>query len=464
MTAPGRDVGRDPLRVRAGGPVQEADVVVVGAGAAGLSLAWRLVAPAQGAPGRSGRRAGARSAPEVLLVEPPPGPVRSPARTWCFWEEGAGEFDDLLTASWTRLSVTGADGDTASGTCAATYKMLRSADYTRRLEARLAESGRVRRVAGTVRAAYDVPGGAEAAAVDSGGRPFRVRGGWVFDSRPPRRLPPARTTLLQHFRGWFLRTPRPRFDASTARLMDFRTEQPHRGLAFVYLLPLAADAALVEYTVFSSSLLPGDAYDRALRRYAEETGLGPYSVTGTEQGVIPMTDGRFPRRPGRRVLSIGGAGGATRPATGYTFAALQRQTRHVAASLREGRTPVPPDPHRPRHRGMDAVLLRALAAGRVDGAAFFTGLFRRNSLESVVRFLDGRSTLAEEWAIGLRTPVVPMLGTLAALPFVPRRPGPPLPVMPPMPAPTGRAHGAGPGGPSAGAEHAGAHETGEDRG
>ncbi|GGO45054.1 lycopene cyclase [Streptomyces daqingensis] len=460
MTAPGRDA----RRVRAAGPAQEADVVVVGAGAAGLSLAWRLVAPAREAAGRAGRRAAARSAPEVLLVEPPPGPVSSPARTWCFWEEGAGEFDELVTASWRRMSVTGADGDTTAGTCAAAYKMLRSSDYTRRLEARLAASGRVRRVAGTVHATYDVPGGAEAAAVDAGGRPFRVRGRWVFDSRPPRRLPPARTTLLQHFRGWFLRTPSPRFDASTARLMDFRTGQPHQGLAFVYVLPLAADAALVEYTVFSPSLLPSDAYDRALRRYAEETGLGPYAVTGTEQGVIPMTDGRFPRRPGRRVLRIGGAGGATRPATGYTFAALQRQTRHVAASLRAGRSPVPPDPHRMRHRGMDAVLLRALAAGRVDGAAFFTGLFRRNSLESVVRFLDGRSTLAEEWAIGLRTPAAPMVRTLAELPFVPRRSGPPLPVMPAVPAPPG----CGPGAPSAGNEHAGAEharacETGEDR-
>ncbi|MFC4496889.1 lycopene cyclase family protein [Streptomyces ovatisporus] len=439
----------------------DAEVVVVGAGAAGLSLAWRLVTGTPGAGSGAGARSAAGRTPDVLLIEPPSGPVRSPARTWCFWEEGPGEFDDLVTASWTRLSVTDGDGRSTSGTCGATYKMIRSGDYTRRLEACLAESDRVRRVTGTAGEAYDVPGGAEVAAVDAGGRPFRVRGRWVFDSRPPRRLPPARTTLLQHFRGWFLRTGRPRFDASAAELMDFRTGQPHRGLAFVYLLPLAADEALVEYTVFSSSLLPADAYDGALRRYVEETrGLGSCEVTAAEQGVIPMTDGDFPRRAGRSVLRIGAAGGATRPSTGYTFAAIQRQTAAVAASLRAGRTPVPPDPHSRRHRAMDAVLLRALAEGRVDGAGFFTDLFRRNSLDTVVRFLDGRSTAAEEWAIGLRTPVVPMLRTLAGLPFVPRRPGQPTAVMPGPPEDTSPA---GPGVPPGEAEHAARSDPGEAR-
>ncbi|MYS56878.1 lycopene cyclase, partial [Streptomyces sp. SID6013] len=45
----------------------DADIVVVGAGAAGLSLVHRLSADA---------RHGA--APSVVLVDPPPGPLRPP--------------------------------------------------------------------------------------------------------------------------------------------------------------------------------------------------------------------------------------------------------------------------------------------------------------------------------------------------------------------------------------------------
>ncbi len=70
---------------------------------------------------------------------------------------------------------------------------------------------------------------------------------------------------------------------------------------------------------------------------------------------------------------------------------------------------------------MDAVLLRALDTGRVDGPRFFTDLFRRVPMERLLRFLDGGSTPWEEFGIGLRTPVGPMLRTAAELPFLPRR-------------------------------------------
>jgi lycopene beta-cyclase len=47
---------------------------------------------------------------------------------------------------------------------------------------------------------------------------------------------------------------------------------------------------------------------------------------------------------------------------------------------------------------MDAVLLRALDSGRLDGAAFFTDLFDRHPVERVLRFLDGASSPREELA------------------------------------------------------------------
>ncbi|MFE3130029.1 lycopene cyclase family protein, partial [Streptomyces hydrogenans] len=65
------------------------DVVVIGAGAAGLSLAWRLLRPPPGV-----------DAPSVVLVDAPPGPLRPPPRTWCYWEQGPGDYDAWLTASW----------------------------------------------------------------------------------------------------------------------------------------------------------------------------------------------------------------------------------------------------------------------------------------------------------------------------------------------------------------------------
>lgn len=395
--------------------MHDVDVVIVGAGAAGLSLARRLTAP--------GPDAGAGQRPSVALVDAPAGPLRPPPRTWCFWEEPGGEYDDVLAASWDRLRVTAPDGTAVTARPAPLrYKMIRSAHFEERTGALLSRSGCLRYEAAVDRV-RDLPGGgAEVRGRDGTGADFRLRARWAFDSRPPRRPRPARTTLLQHFRGWFVRTDRPRFDDGVADLMDFRTPQPGRGLSFGYVLPLGPQEALVEYTEFSPSVLTTAAYERALRHYAEDVlGLGPFRVTATEQGVIPMTDARFPRRSGRSVFPIGAAGGATRPATGYTFAAAQRHTRAVADALARGRTPLVPAPHPSRSRLMDAVLLRAVDTGRVDGAAFFTGLFRDVPAHRLLRFLDGGTHWWEDVLIGLRTPVRPMLRTALELPLLPRR-------------------------------------------
>ncbi|MFD5783785.1 lycopene cyclase family protein [Streptomyces sp. NPDC126933] len=395
--------------------MRDADVVIVGAGAAGLSLAYRLCEP----------RPGGRAL-TVVLVDAPRGPLRPPERTWCFWEAAGGPYDPVLAASWDRLRVRGPRGDTTVGrTAPLRYKMLRSRAFETLVGERLSGPHGCRRIEAAVEWVRDVPGGAALYGHDAAGGPVALTARWVFDSRPPPRLPPARTTLLQHFRGWFVRTEQPSFDPGVADLMDFRTPQPAHGLSFGYVLPLAQDEALVEYTEFSREVLDAPGYDRALRHYTEKVlGLGAMRVTASEHGVIPMTDARFPRRVGRSVFRVGAAGGATRPSTGYTFAAVQREARAVAADLLAGRPVRLRPPYPARARAMDAVLLRALDTGRVDGAEFFTGLFRHVPTERLLRFLDGRSRIAEDLLIGLRTPVAPILRTVAELPRLPWRPSP----------------------------------------
>ncbi|MYT20992.1 FAD-binding protein [Streptomyces sp. SID7760] len=385
-----------------------ADVVIVGGGAAGLSLAHRLARTGTG---------------DFVVVQPSHGPLRPPERTWCHWAEGPGEFESAVSASWQRLRVRGPDGSAVvSDPSPMTYRMIRSGAFEELVHRGLASHPRARLVRGAVHGIRQYPGGAEVVCTLAEGGRLALHGRYVFDSRPLPLLPPARTVLLQHFRGWFVRTASDRFDPGVADLMDFRVPQPRHGLAFGYVLPLAPDHALVEYTEFSRAPLTSAGYGAALRHYAGRVlRLGPYSVVAEEQGVIPMTDARFPRRVGPSVYRIGAAGGATRPATGYTFSAVQRQSRDIAAALRAGGREIVPPPYSRRALAMDAVLLRGIDAGRIDGPAFFTDLFRTVPGERLLRFLDGRTTPREEFAIGLRTPVAPMLRTVAELPFLRRR-------------------------------------------
>ncbi|QNT97997.1 lycopene cyclase [Streptomyces griseofuscus] len=408
----------------------DTDVAIVGAGASGLSLAHRL----------AGSVAGLRT-PSAVLLDAPPGPLRPPPRTWCYWTAGPGRFDAAVRDEWQRLRVRPRTGAPIEGDITPLqYRMIRSDDFERLVARNLARTSNVRRLEAVVEAVEDVPGGAHVHLRDSRGRARVLSARWVFDSRPLGELPAARTTMLQCFHGWFVRTARPVFDPAVVELMDFRTPQPAHGLSFGYVLPTGPCEALVEYTEFSPVALAPERHEAAVRHYADEVlRLGERQVLATETGLIPMTDGLFPRQTGASVFRIGAAGGATRPATGYTFAGLQRQTRAIADALRRGRRPVPPPAHRMRARAMDAVLLRALESGRANGPELFSRLFTHVPMERLLRFLDGDTRLHEDVSIGLHTPVRPMLRSALELRGLPRRPSylatPSRPLAPPATAP-----------------------------
>ena len=406
----------------------DVDVAVVGAGGAGLSLVLALE--------RAARRAGV-PAPTIAVIDPV---HRSEAdRTWCWWTDanpvsstGAAEpsaapsglraLDPLLARSWARMELIDRHGRAREYDLGALrYVMLRSSEFYAAADAaldRLSRSspvpvspipgGRVLRVTEAVTRVQDGP---DVALVQAGAVEVRAR--WVFDSRPATPRRPGSTLLLQHFRGWTVRFDDPVLDPELATLMDFQVPQPASGVAFAYCLPLDDRRALVEYTEFSRARLPSDDYDRALldylrHRWNVEPGRG-VEIEAVEDGVIPMTDAAFAKRVGARVFRLGTAGGATRASTGYTFAAMNRQAEVIADLLLAGRTPVPPPPYPLRHRWLDAVLLRALDRGYVQGPDLFTGLFERNPSDRVVRFLDGLSGPVDELALMRTTPMRPMV-------------------------------------------------------
>jgi lycopene beta-cyclase len=370
--------------------VDSAEIVVIGAGAAGLGLAARLAE--QGTPG-------------VVVVQ---SAQAAQPRTWCTWQRGPVDWADAVSQRWYDVALHAPDGEMRRYPLGPyRYEMVRSPDFERWAAARL--DGVERRTA-TVDSVAD---GAMGAVVRGEGLALRAR--WVFDTRPTAPARPGRTALLQHFRGWTVRTARDCFDPAVAGLMDFRVPQPAGGVAFGYVLPTSPREALVEYTRFSREVLDDAGYEAALRHYTGGVlDLPPFEVLEVEQGAIPMTDAPFRRRVGARVFRLGAAGGATRPSTGYTFTAAQRQAAAVAAALAAGRDPEPPPAYPRRHVVMDAVLLRALDTGRLDGARFLADLFAQHPVDRVLRFLDGASSVREELAVMASAPRGPMLRSLVA--------------------------------------------------
>ncbi|MEW9267219.1 lycopene cyclase family protein [Kineococcus endophyticus] len=365
----------------------EARLTVVGLGAAGASLAWRMVDA---------------GVPFEVVEAPAAADVRSPDRTWSTWgPAGPGPFGALVAASWPRIRLVAPDGAVVTADLGSwRYRSLHSADLDRAVRAKLAAAG----VAVHERVLE--------------GRPPSP----AVDTRPVPVPTDGRTLLWQHFLGYRVRAERPVFDPATATLMDFRTPQPAGGVAFGYVLPTSPTEALVEYTEFSAHLLTDAQYRERLGEFLQRSGTGPHEVLSEERGVIPMTDAGFPASPEPGVLRWGANAGSIRPSTGYSFTTLQRQADALVAQVaRHGpRGLTLPPPHRGRHLLMDSLVLEALTSGRIDGASFFVDLFRRNPVHRVLGFLDGTTTPAEDLALMATSPRAAMLSTVLSR-VVPRR-------------------------------------------
>lgn len=353
------------------------DYIVAGGGLAGRSLLSHAM------------WAGALKGKRVLMVDKEEKQAND--HTWCFWETGAGPFEPLVHHRWEHLHFHDGNAGWLLQLAPLQYKMLRADDFYQYTDTLLRTSRSIEMVKGTI---SDItPEGC--AMID--GEPVKAR--YIFSSIPAQtsHLPKTYHYFLQHFKGWMIETPMNLFDTGKATLMDFRVSQQH-GPAFFYVLPVAPDKALVEYTLFSPSTLNETDYDDALHYYiTHHLQCSHYKVLEQEFGVIPMTDQPFASHNGN-IIYIGGAAGQIKGSTGYAFQNIQRHSAALASLLLREQPPHVPRSGQ-RFRLYDSVMLQVLASGKLPGREVFSRMFDRNSTGKVFRFLDNQTRFSEELGI-----------------------------------------------------------------
>jgi lycopene beta-cyclase len=336
------------------------DVLFVGAGCAGLSLAWRL------------------HDRDVVLIDPREEYGRD--RTWCFWNVVPHPFEHLVTHRWSRWRVRDDRAWIERSAPGIEYQYLPSDAFYRAAVDRLGDRIRL-----GVRA-LEIRQERGAVTVETDRGPLRAR--VVFDSRPTKNIA---SPLLQHFEGWIVETEPHRFDPNVATLMDFAVPQTH-GVHFFYVLPLAHDRALVEATWFGDRVLEDDAYREALERYL---GRAPYRVVHRERGVLPMSTDAIDVRTSERVYRIGLAGGMAKPSTGYAFQSIQRFSDVMAGALAKEELPDPPLA-RPRHTlALDRIFLSYVSRHPEKTPAMLARMFDRLDPRVLVRFLSDQASPTE---------------------------------------------------------------------
>jgi lycopene beta-cyclase len=362
------------------------DYLLVGGGAAGLSLAYHLA--------QEPRLAGKR----VLLIEPEAKDQND--RTWSYWADEPGPFDGLAVGEWDKIAFRSPGFERVFDLGRYWYYTIRGLDFYqfvhRALAARPAQFTVLR---SRVSQLEDTPAGVRART--EAGEEFTAR--YAFDSRPPHleRRPGNYRYLLQHFVGWEIETTRDVFDPSTMEFMDFRGAQHHEA-RFIYVLPFGPRRALVEYTLFSAQTLAKQEYEAHIVDYLQNIlGLtaGDYRIEAEEIGAIPMTDHPLPARVSQHIINLGTRAGRAKPSTGYAFRRIQAQSARVVAALAAtGQPPADPTGDKWQFRLFDTLLLDIMQRRGETTRDLFRQLFERNPVGRIFQFLDEKTS----WADNLR--------------------------------------------------------------
>jgi lycopene beta-cyclase len=376
---------------------------IIGAGCAGLSLATELLEWMPGA--------------HVTVVDPRTSFLRD--RTWCWWSVRPTRWDTLATHRWTSWRAHGPSGSVRHESRQHPYLHLPSDRFHVAAIEQLQRSGRADLRLGTT-----ATGTTTGARTDGGAAstdrawietttgalgPFET----VFDGRPPA---PGDDGLVQRFVGHEVRTDRAIFDPATVELMDFRVSQAD-GPHFMYVLPFAADHALVESTRLVRPGAGEPDWDAAIGGWLADHGvsMGAVDILRTERGAIPMRSIRAPHGPLGRVCPIGTAAGIVKPSTGYAFASIQRWSAAMAESLATDAVPMVPPARGRAAEAMDRLMVSLLRRSPEIAPDVLVRVLRGLGADRTARFLGDHGRPADLLAAVRATPARPMTGHVLRL-------------------------------------------------
>ena len=367
------------------------DLIILGGGCAGLSLARRLSELGE-------------DSPQTVILESRSSYTDD--RTWCFWGEDTAQLTHLVRHRWSWASVA-AEGKTVKVDCSAfPYSMIPSlAFYDESLEM-ISQAPQLLLEAGVSVLSEPLKVGNNWQVETSAGmRSARM----VVDTRPLQTPQRQAAGLRQSFVGHEIECAEPIFQPDVAELMHF--EPVCEGeILFFYLLPLAENRALIEATIFSAEPLGPDRFEKDMQEFITRRVQGAsYTIRRSEHGILPMSILSPQGNPDASYVSAGLTAGAARPSSGYTFQRIQRWAADCAKALGAGLPPLPHARDSMLLRGMDAIFLRVLRLQPEIAPELFLALFQKVEIAILVRFMSDRGTLSDYAAIASALPSGPFL-------------------------------------------------------
>ena len=361
--------------------MKQAHYIITGAGASGLMLAYRMACDSF------------FDDKSIIIIDSDN--QKQNDRTWCYWETGAGEWDELLSKQWHHIYFGSKTHKKKYDISPYSYKLIRSQAFYDHLWRVINTKSNFEFICDKI---IDIK--EKEAKVLLQGKDHNYQCAKLFNSISNPKLyinQQQYPVLQQHFVGWFIKTKHHTFDDSFATFMDF--DIPQKGhTRFMYILPLDQHTALFEYTLFSKDLLNFTEYEKAIKDYLAEKGIKNYDIIEKEKGAIPMTSYNFSKHNSQHILNIGTAGGWTKASTGYTFKNSTKKTKALVNYLKTSQD-LRHFSKKNKFWYYDLLLLDVLSNHNAKGSALFSSMFKKTNVKTILRFLDEESTLLEDLKI-----------------------------------------------------------------
>ena len=368
------------------------DYIIAGSGCAGLSLLHKILQT----PSLQNK--------SILVIDKDQ--KKSNDRTWCFWEKNPGPFESIVYAKWNKLEFLSTDFKKELNLESYTYKMIQGIDFYNFIINYAKKFKNVSFVQESINSIDNID---KKAVLKTTKNTYTAN--YIFNST--NLFNPKineQNSLLQHFKGWVIKTEKPVFNPEIGRLMDFRVSQEN-GATFMYVLPTSATEALVEYTLFSPRVLEREVYTSELKKYIkEELGIDNYTLIHQESGVIPMSLEKFEQNPKLNVINIGTSGGYTKGSSGYTFQFIQKNIIEIINNLVEGNNIIQQTSFKNKYyQWTDRTLIDVLLSNKLTGKDVFTKMFQKVPAEKILAFLGNESSFIEDLKVFTSFPVKPFL-------------------------------------------------------
>lgn len=370
------------------------DLVIIGGGCAGLSLASKLSEYGD-------------KAPKVLIIEQRKNYTND--RTWCFWDIAHPEYQSLVNHAWSAFEVANQQRVHQFDCSQHQYLMLESQHFYEASMTKIESNPNIQFMFG----------------VKLPSEPIKTEQGWhiktkhceltaikVIDTRPSKKMSNEDSVLWQSFVGYEIQTQSDCFLPEKMLLMDF-DQNFKSGLGFIYILPTSEKQALIEYTVFSENIIPKQQLITRLKKsIAQKINHQPYEILRVEHGTLPMGYQLAKQHKALNYLHAGLFSGAARPSSGYAFQRIQSWAKKCAQAIVTEHKLIAFPKDRLLQSLMDGLFLNVIKNNPSRAASLFEALFKHCDLKTVVKFMSDQATLRDYFRIIKALPPAPFIQAL----------------------------------------------------